>query len=206
MNHLKICRDCYEQRAARIRRQQFRNTVRGIAYAICIVIGGAIIVSFFRHSGTAPVNTIDNAATNMVADDGNTAVPDNQSAPMAAASDDVAVEDNATGVSQPTTQTQVTDQTAQTYQRPVPVMRAPDLRDEFARAINDATPRALESGQPEPWRAAGSNGYVVPSAPQAYGDRTCRNIFSTIFYGDRQRQSSSVQWCREGDGEWLLAN
>lgn len=139
INHLKICQDCYEQRAARIRRQQFRDTIRGIAYVIGIVIGGAIIVSFFRHSGTAPANTIENAATSIVGDDGNTVVPDNQSATTVAASDNVAVEDNAMAVSQPTTQAQVTDQTGQIYQRPEPVMRAPAPRDEFARAINDAT-------------------------------------------------------------------
>jgi hypothetical protein len=80
---------------------------------------------------------------------------------------------------------------------------ATDDRADIDRAILTATPQALESGEPERWKASGKSGYVVVSAPQDYADRTCRNVYATIIDHQAQTQSVSHQWCRSsGGGEW----
>jgi surface antigen len=96
---------------------------------------------------------------------------------------------------------------SQDYQRRPTAPLPHDMQDDYTAAINEATPTALESGQPEKWSAAGRHGYVVPSSPQVYGDRTCRNISSTIFNGGEQTGSAAVKWCRMAEGgNWELPN
>jgi len=204
VNHLKICRECYEQRAAAIRRQRFLNFLG--TCVVLAVIAGIIVAVIAIHPNTgAPANTAEFAPDNMAEAD-NSALPadspavadaptasDAQPAPNASASSDVPVA--------------TVDNRTQEYQRQPPMSAPHDFRDDYARAINEVTPTALETGQPERWEAAAGKGYVVPSSPQSYGTQTCRNVYSTIFYGDQQSQSAPVRWCRDGDGgDWHLAN
>jgi len=203
----KICGECYDRRAAAIRRERFLKFV-GTCVFIAIVVG--VIAAFIAYHPTrsSPINSAEDAPANAAIGDTNAPVAeDDAAAVLPVATPDAGASDNSTASADTVPSAQADDQRPQDDQRSARPMPPRDFTNDYARAINSVTPTALESGQPERWEAAGGKGYVVPSSPQSYGTQTCRNVYSTIFYGERQSQSAPVRWCRDGDGgDWHLAN
>ena len=207
VSNLKVCPECYEYRAAAIRRRRFMRFLGGCV-VVAVIVGAIAGFIAIHPNGSAtsnakeyvPAKIVDEGAL-PVADKANITemdpptfgTADNQPGSAASPANDAPLRE--------------VDR-SQDYQRgPTPPTTPRNIQDDYAVAINEATPAALESGRPETWAAAGRHGYVVPSSPQAYGDRTCRNIYSTIFNGEEQTESAAVKWCRMAEGgDWELSN
>lgn len=83
---------------------------------------------------------------------------------------------------------------------------APETDDDddsarIAAAVERATRKALDRGEPVRWHKAGESGYIVVSDPQDYPDRTCRNVFATIVRNDGETRSAPHLWCIGADDE-----
>jgi hypothetical protein len=70
--------------------------------------------------------------------------------------------------------------------------------------IERVTIRALDSGRPERWRLGKQNGYVVPSAEQAFGDRVCRDVIVSWMEKGKQQVGKPIRWCRSPSEEWRV--
>jgi hypothetical protein len=202
--NLRLCADCADVRIEAARRDRFWANMRGLVTLGVIV---AVVVAFInikpsRPAADNPTNITD---TNPAAEeDGNIVKP------VTAVDDDPATNTDAGVQAQrmPQDQPGPDDRSAQSDDTPPDgqsSLRASTPPDDVAAAITAATPDALETGQPQRWSVDGKNGYVVPSAAQAYADRSCRNVYSTIIEGGAQKQSQSQQWCWRNDGSgWKL--
>ena len=207
VSNLKVCPECYEYRAAAIRRRRFMRFLGGCV-VVAVIVGAIAGFIAIHPNGSAtsnakeyvPAKIVDEGAL-PVADKANiteTAPPtigtaDNQPGSDASPANDAPLRE--------------VDRSQDDQRGPTPPTAPRNIQDDYAAAINEATPGALESGRAEEWAAAGRHGYVVPSSPQAYGDRTCRNIYSTIFNGEEQSQSAAVRWCQPAEGgAWKLSN
>lgn len=200
--NLRLCEECASIRIAAARRARFWANMRRLVILGVIV---AAVVAFINMK--PPQATVDNANT---ATDANDVVVegDNVPEPVAAFGDDSLM--NTEASVQP--QSVAADRTPSDDLIPRPSDTPSDdqdsprellPQDEVTTAIAAATPGALETGKPEQWKANGKTGYIVPSAIEAYGDRSCRNVYSTIIEHGAQTQSPVRQWCQPNKGgEW----
>jgi hypothetical protein len=207
--NLRLCANCADIRIQAIKRARFWSNVRAV------VVAGAIawaVIAFIRMkpSITSPsvnaavADTSMNASTpaqdNLAAND---SVPVSiipadkpETAPQADWSLDSQGVPNKGYLDREASQ-------QDRYREPPP---EPARQDVIVAEINSVTPSALESGTPQKWHAEGETGYIVPSAPQAYADRVCRNVFATTVDHGEQSQSASVLWCQPKDGgDWKPA-
>lgn len=207
--NLRLCADCAEARIEAARRARFWANMRGLV-TLCVIL--AAVVAFMNIKPSR--QTVDSAssitgANNATDEDGNIVKP------VAIVGDDRTVNADADVDTGAQTQGVPKDQPESDDRLAEPSDRQPDDQslspasappDDVGAAITAATPKALETGEPQRWRVHGKTGYVVPSTAQAYADRSCRNVYATIIEGGVQTQSQSQQWCRLNDGgEWTPA-
>ena len=204
LDHLRICTPCYQQRAAELRRQANARLFGGL-----IVIGLIIAIVAFvvRRGGARSENAELTDASIQTSTPAAEATQSTQSSLQT---------NNIANTVDPTSSDQQNQGETQSgnASKGEPERGTIDSAEEAGRvlrekkiidAIKAATPVALDSGRPEMWRASTLKGYVVPSAPQVYDDRTCANVYATKIDADDQTQTNTVKWCKfNSSAEWKL--
>ena len=157
-----------------------------------IVIVSAVVFALVNAPQPKEPPATSNVVTPIVSDGGST--PDNGAEPVASATP-LSAEAPAPATVEPS---RPEDQVG----HPTPPTDEPRTGD---TTVADATAKALDQGSAEAWTVGADHGFVTVSAAQDYGNRVCRNVYSTLnSHGERSR-SADVMWCRSSSGgRWTV--
>lgn len=204
--NLRLCANCADIRIQAIKRARFWSNVRAV------IVAGVIawaVIAFIRMKPSTPSPIPNNTVVDMnvkAAAPAKDNLAANDGLPVSTAPTDKpesAPQDNRSPASQGAPDKGDLDREPSPQDRFREPFPNPTRPDAIAAEINSVTPNALESGMPQKWHAEGETGYIVPSTPQSYADRVCRNVFATTIDHGQQLQSASVQWCQPNDGgDW----